>query len=138
MVPGEVLHEERVPIKHDADVLIAYQKGRALAAGLDFSSEGQMIIVIAIMEVARNIVRYAGDGEIVLGIVRQNGKRGIFVVARDSGPGIPNVTRALTDGYATGGGLGLGLSGARRLMDEFVIASEVGKGTTIEMKKWRR
>lgn len=137
-MPGEVLHEERVPIKHDADVLIAYQKGRALATGLDFSSEGQMIIAIAIMEVARNIVRYAGDGEIVLGIVRQNGKRGIVVVARDNGPGIPNVRRALQDGYSTGGGLGLGLSGARRLMDEFVIASEVGKGTTIEMKKWRR
>lgn len=137
MVPSEILHEERVPIKHDADVLIAYQKARALATRLDFSSEGQMVIVIAIMEVARNIVRYAGEGEIVLSIVRQNGKCGILVVARDNGPGIPNVKRALQDGYSTGGGLGLGLSGARRLMDEFVIASEAGKGTTIEMKKWR-
>jgi serine/threonine-protein kinase RsbT len=137
MVLDKALREACVSIKQDADVLLAYQKGRALAAEMGFSNEDQMIVVIAIMEVARNIVRYAGDGEIVLSIVRQNGKRGMLVVARDNGPGIPNVKRALQDGYSTGGGLGLGLSGARRLMDEFVITSEAGKGTTIEMKKWR-
>jgi serine/threonine-protein kinase RsbT len=127
-----------VPIKHDADVLVAYQKGRMMAAQLGLSSDDQMVVVIAILEVARNIIRYAGKGEIILNIFQQDGEGGITIIARDEGPGIPNVERALQDGYSTGGGLGLGLSGARRLMDEFKIVSEMGKGTTIEMKKWKR
>jgi serine/threonine-protein kinase RsbT len=102
------------------------------------SSDDQMVIVIAILEVARNIVRYAGMGEIVLSTIRQDGRGGIVIVARDDGPGIPSVERAMRDGYSTGGGLGLGLPGARRLMDEFKIVSEIGQGTTIEMKKWKR
>jgi serine/threonine-protein kinase RsbT len=138
IMPNGAVCETIVPIKHDADVLVAYHKGRAMAAQLGLSSDDQMVVVIAILEVARNIVRYAGMGEIVLSIVKQDGRGGIVVVARDSGPGIPNVERAMRDGYSTGGGLGLGLPGARRLMDEFKIVSEIGKGTTIEMKKWKR
>ena len=138
VMPNGTVCETIVPIKHDSDVLIAYHKGRAMAAQLGLSSDDQMVVVIAILEVARNIVRYAGMGEIVLSTVKQGGKGGIAVVARDDGPGIPNVERAMQDGYSTGGGLGLGLSGARRLMDEFKIVSEMGKGTTIEMKKWKR
>jgi serine/threonine-protein kinase RsbT len=138
IMPNGTVCETIVPIKHDADVLVAYHKGRAMAAQLGLSSDDQMVVVIAILEVARNIVRYAGMGEIVLSTVKQDGRGGIAIVARDDGPGIPNVERAMRDGYSTGGGLGLGLPGARRLMDEFKIVSEIGKGTTIEMKKWKR
>ena len=138
IMPSTITYETVVPIKHDADVLIAYQKGRTLAAQLGLSSDDQTVVVIAILEVARNIIRYAEAGEIVLSTIKRSGEEGIAVVARDAGPGIPDVGRALKDGYSTGGGLGLGLPGARRLMDEFEIVSEVGKGTTIEMRKWKR
>ena len=137
MVLDNVLPETCVSIKQDADVLRAYQKGRALAAEMGFSNEDQMIVVIAIMEVARNIVRYAGQGEVSFCAFQQDGRHGLCVVARDSGPGIPSIERAMEDGYSTGGGLGLGLSGAKRLMDEFEITSRIGQGTTIEMKKWK-
>ena len=137
MVLDNILRETCVSIKQDADVLLAYQKGRALAAEMGFSNEDQMIVVIAIMEVARNIVRYAGQGEVNFSAFQQDGRHGLCVVARDSGPGIPSIERAMEDGYSTGGGLGLGLSGAKRLMDEFEITSRVGQGTTIQMKKWK-
>lgn len=122
----------------DTDIVIACQKGRALAAQLGLSSNDQVIVVIAISEVARNIFEHAGQGEIILGSARQNGRRGIAIVAHDEGPGIPDTEQALRDGYSTGGGLGLGLSGAKRLMDEFEIVSAAGEGTTVTMKKWRQ
>ena len=93
------------------------------------------LIATAISELARNIVQYARQGEIVLSAV-EGSRRGIQIVARDHGPGISDLELAMRDGYSTGGSLGLGLPGARRLMDEFAIDSEVGKGTTISMKKW--
>jgi serine/threonine-protein kinase RsbT len=127
-----------VPIKHDTDIVLACQKGRALAAQLGLSSNDQVIIVIAISEVARNISHYAGYGEITLSSVKQNGKQGITITARDNGPGISDLERVLQDGYSTGGGLGLGLSGAKRLMDDFGLVSEVGQGTTVTMRKWRQ
>ena len=96
------------------------------------------IIATAISEVARNIVVYANRGEIVLSAVQQGTRRGVLVIARDQGPGIPDIPRAMRDGFSTGKSLGLGLPGAKRLMDEFEIASEVGKGTTITMRKWTR
>ena len=130
--------EIRIPIKRDADIVLACQKGRTLAVQLEFSGNDQVIIVIAISEVARNIFQYAGHGEIVLSSVQQDGRPGMQVVARDKGPGIANIERVLQDGYSTGGGLGLGLSGAKRMMDEFDIVSKVGQGTTIKMKKWRK
>jgi serine/threonine-protein kinase RsbT len=137
-VPDETVHEIHVPIKSDTDVIVACQKGRALAARLGFSSDDQVVVVIAISEVARNIVRYAQTGEVVLASVRQDDRHGVVVTARDEGPGIPDIEQALQDGYSTGGGLGLGLSGAKRLMDEFKITSQVGKGTMIEMIKWKQ
>ena len=79
---------------------------------------------------------YARRGEVLLKLVDEGGRRGILVVVRDEGPGIPDLELALRDGYSTGGGLGLGLPGARRLMDDFDVVSEVGKGTTVTMKKW--
>ena len=128
--------ETRVPINSDADIVAARQQGRSLAKELGFSTSDQALIATAISEVARNIVQYAKRGEIILSVAREKGKQGITVVARDEGPGIPNVELALQDGYSTTKSLGLGLPGARRLTDEFEIVSEVGKGTTVRMKKW--
>jgi serine/threonine-protein kinase RsbT len=133
-----IVDETRVPIRRDTDIVVACQKGRALAGRLGLSGDDQVIVVIAISEVASNIVRYAGYGEIILSSVQRGGRRGIIVVARDEGPGILDIEQALQDGYSTGGGLGLGLSGAKRLMDEFEITSLVGRGTTVTMRKWER
>jgi serine/threonine-protein kinase RsbT len=128
--------EARVPIESDADVVSARQRGRELAAELGFSGSDLTVIATAISEVARNIIAYAHSGELALHLVNGAGRRGIVVVARDEGPGIPDVEQALQDGYSTGDSLGLGLPGARRLMDEFEIVSEVGRGTTVTMTKW--
>ena len=128
---------ERIAIESDADVVTARQRARALAVGLDMPSTDQTLLATAISEVARNITAYAVRGEVLLELVRDNhGRRGIRVVARDEGPGIADLERALTDGYTTGGGLGLGLPGARRLVDEFDIDTGPGKGTTVTLIKW--
>ena len=128
--------EIRVPVSSDADVVEAREKGRELSAQLGFSSIDLTLIVTAISEVARNILLYAKEGEIVLSLEQEDGLKGIVVVARDEGPGIPDLDLAMRDSFSTGNGLGLGLPGARRLMDEFEIESEVSKGTTVVMKKW--
>jgi serine/threonine-protein kinase RsbT len=130
--------ETSISIEHDGDIVVARQKGREIGAEVGFSGSDLTVIATAISEIARNIVLYAGNGEIALNTVGQGVKRGIVVVARDAGPGIPDVERAMQDGFSTGKSLGLGLPGARRLMDEFEIVSEVGKGTTIIMKKWTK
>jgi serine/threonine-protein kinase RsbT len=130
--------ESRVLIQAEVDIVSARQRGRALAARLGFSGGEQALIATAISEIARNMLMYARRGEIVLSLAQQAGKRGMVVVARDEGPGIPDIEEALRDGYSTSRGLGLGLPGARRLTDEFEIVSEVGKGTTVMMKKWVR
>ena len=96
------------------------------------------MIATAISELARNIVLYAGRGEIHLEIIEDGDKQGVQVIAADSGPGISNVEQAMQDGYSTSGSLGLGLPGVRRLMDEMKIQSEVGKGTTVRARKWKR
>ena len=132
--PGEVV----VPIKADVDVVLARQKVRGMVSGLRFSGSELTLIATAISEVARNIVSYAGSGEIVLRIVQKGQRRGLTVIARDKGPGIADIERAMQDGYSTLRGLGLGLPGSKRLMDEFDLVSEVGKGTEITMTKWER
>jgi len=130
---------ERIAIESDADVVTARQRARALAVGLDMPSTDQTLLATAISEVARNITAYAVRGEVLLELVRDGeGRRGIRVVARDEGPGIADLERALTDGYTTGGGLGLGLPGARRLVDEFKIETAPGVGTTVTLVKWTR
>lgn len=131
---GEVV----VPIRADADVLLARQKARELAKSLKFSSSELTLIATAISEVARNIVTYAKHGEIVLRLVSKGPRRGIRVVAHDQGPGIADVTRAMEDGFSTSSSLGLGLPGSKRLMDDFDIVSALGKGTTVTMTKWER
>ena len=127
-----------VPIRSDLDVVFARQEARRMVSGLRFSSSELTLIATAISEVARNIVNYAGTGEIVLRIVQKGQRRGLLVVARDRGPGIADIARAMEDGYSTSRGLGLGLPGSKRLMDEFDLVSEVGKGTEVTMTKWER
>ena len=131
--------EERIAIESDNDVVTARQRARQLAARLELTSTDQTLLATAISEVARNITTYAQRGEVVLSIVRDNGGReGIRVVARDRGPGIPDVEQAMQDGYTSGGGLGLGLPGARRLVDEFEIETGPTEGTTVTLVKWSR
>jgi serine/threonine-protein kinase RsbT len=127
-----------IRIESELDIVTARQKGRELAAAHGFSGTEQTLIATAISEVARNIVSYAQRGEILLERVANDGRGGISVVARDEGPGIPNIDLAMQDGYSTGRSLGMGLPGAQRLMDEFEIASVVNQGTTVSMKKWLR
>lgn len=129
--------ERRIAIDRDVDIVTARQLGRELAAQAGFSGSDLTLIATAISEVARNIVVYAERGEIVLGLANRNGRRGLEVIASDEGPGIPDIEQAMQDGFSTGRSLGLGLPGARRLMDEFEIVSEVGRGTTVTMRKWR-
>lgn len=112
--------------------------GRTVAGRLGFPAIDQTVIATAISEVARNIVQYAREGEIDVGVVRQGTRQGVMIVARDVGPGIPDLPRAMQDGYSTGKGLGMGLPGMKRMMDEFAVESVVGQGTTVTMKKWRR
>lgn len=129
--------EARVEIGTDADLVPARAQARELALALGFSRTDATLIATAVSEIARNIVVHVGRGEIVMRAVREDHRRGIVVVACDRGPGIRDLEAIMQDGYASNRGLGLGLAGARRLMDEFHIASEVGKGTTVTMTKWR-
>ncbi len=131
----------RIVISTDGDIVVARQSGRELAAQIGCSSTDATIIATAISEVARNILTHAGHGEVEMQAIgpetNRRGEPAVEVIARDDGPGIRDIDQAMQDGFTTGRGLGLGLPGARRLMDEFEITSEVGKGTTIVMRKWR-
>lgn len=130
--------EISVAIAGEADIVVARAEGRALAARLGFSRTDATLIATAISEVGRNVLLHAGGGEIALAEETASERTGIVVVARDRGPGIADVPQAMSDGYATKNGLGLGLPGTRRLMDDFAIETEVGRGTTVTMRKWRQ
>jgi serine/threonine-protein kinase RsbT len=129
--------DTQILITSDKDVVTARQHGRAAALQAGFSMSEATLIATAISELARNIVSYANQGSVTLKPVHgPNGTTGLTIVASDSGPGIADVTLALRDGYSSSGGLGLGLPGVRRLMDEFDIASSAGSGTTVTITKW--
>ncbi len=125
-----------VPIADSTDIVTARQRGRELASQIGFTGSDLTVIATAISELARNIVEYARNGEIVLALAHRGSRTGIQIVARDQGPGIAEVAKAVQAGYSTGNGLGLGLPGVRRLMDDFEIASVVGKGTSVTARKW--
>jgi RNA polymerase sigma factor (sigma-70 family) len=127
--------EVRIAVHSDADIVAARQAARELAMRLGFPRTDLTLIATAVSEVARNIVRFAHSGEVVIELLERP-RRGVRIVAMDTGPGIPDVQKALKDGFSTYNGLGLGLPGARRLMDEFGIVSELGRGTTVTMTKW--
>jgi serine/threonine-protein kinase RsbT len=129
--------EVRVPITTDADLVAARAEGRAMAERLGFPRPDPTLIATAISEVARNIVVHVGRGEIVLKPFEDTGRYGLVVIDRDDGPGIRDVEAAVRDDYSARGGLGLGLPGARRLMDAFEIESSADSGTTVTMTKWR-
>ena len=129
-------NETRVPITSEADIVKARQNGRSLATEMGFEGADLTLIAAAISEVSRNIVEYAQRGEIVFQQANHGNRRGLCIVARDAGPGIPDVAQAMQYGYSSRRGLGVGLPGAKLLMDDFDIVSKVGVGTTITMKKW--
>jgi serine/threonine-protein kinase RsbT len=128
----------QISIEADTDIVVARQQGNMLAVGLGFSSSDATIVATAISELARNIVLYAKRGEIILNAVKHDDRSAVIITARDQGMGIVDLSRAVQDGYSTSGRLGIGLPGVRRLMDEFDIASEVGKGTVVTAAKWQR
>ena len=128
-----------IPIESDGDVVTARQQARAMASALELTSTDQTLLATAISEVARNITAYAVRGEVVLSVIEDDGgRRGIRVIARDQGPGSENVELALQDGYTSGGGLGLGLPGARRLVHDFEIETALGRGTKVTLVMWER
>ena len=129
--------EVRVSIDADADLVTARAEARAMAERLGFPRPDPTLIATAISEIARNIVVHVGRGEIVLRPVQEADRYGLEVIASDDGAGIRDVEAALRDDYSGRGGLGLGLPGARRLMDDFELASDADTGTTVTMRKWR-
>jgi anti-sigma regulatory factor (Ser/Thr protein kinase) len=136
-MPGERRRDAvRISISTDSDIVAARQEGRSLATRAGFMATDQTLVATAISEIARNIVAHAGSGYIELTLVEQPGRQGLMIVATDEGPGIDDLERALEDGFTTAQGLGLGLPGARRIMDEFVITSKPGRGTRVVMHKW--
>ncbi|WP_375483150.1 anti-sigma regulatory factor [uncultured Mycobacterium sp.] len=125
-----------VDVGHPDDIVIARQAGHQLARDLGFSLTDVTMIATAISEVARNITSYAGRGAVRVTVADREGRKALVVQAEDQGPGIADIERALEDGYSTGRGLGLGLPGARRLMDRLIVESTPGRGTHVEMWKW--
>jgi serine/threonine-protein kinase RsbT len=131
-----VVEDSSISIENEMDIVTARQKGRELAASMGFSRTEQTLIALAISEISRNIISYAQRGRVTLSCVEDGGRRGLLIVACDEGPGIADVGLAMRDGYSTGNSLGVGLPGAKRVMDDFDLVSTLGRGTTITMRKW--
>ena len=125
-----------VDIGNPDDIVAARKAGHQLALDLGFSLTDVTMIATAISEIARNITSYAGRGAVRVAVADREGRKALVVRAEDQGPGIADVERAMEDGYSTGRGLGMGLPGARRLMDRLVVESALGRGTVVEMWKW--
>ncbi len=126
-----------MPVKASEDVVRVRQAVRVQAVGAGFSLVDQTKLVTAASEIARNTIEYGGGGDLLIETLRDGVRRGVRLTFIDQGPGIADIPRALTDGYTSGGGLGLGLSGAKRLSSEFDIQSAPGKGTRIMLGRWR-
>jgi len=124
-------------IRSDLDIVIARTLARDTAKSIGFGAIDQARIATAVSELARNIFLYAGTGSVTVREIEKLGRRGIEIVCEDQGPGIADLNLAMQDGYTTSRGMGMGLPGAKRLMDEFTINTEVGVGTTIVCRKWR-
>jgi serine/threonine-protein kinase RsbT len=134
---ADVARTESRSIRASEDVVQARQAARAWAVEAGFSLVDQTKIVTAASELARNTLVYGGGGTMRLDAISTGGRRGLRLVFEDKGPGIPDIDRAMQDGFSTGGGLGLGLSGAKRLVSEFEIWSKVGEGTRVTITRWR-
>ena len=134
----ELLKQESYSIRVQQDVVLVRKMVRQLAIEAGFTLVDQTKVITAASELARNIIDYGGGGEVKLALVKnERDKPGVQLIFEDQGPGIENVDLALTDGYTTGGGLGMGLSGSKRLMSEFQLETEKGKGTRVTVTKWK-
>ena len=132
-----LLKREKVPLKTSTDVVLARQLVRQWATDLRFSLVDQTKLVTAASELARNALDHGKGGEMTIEVLNSGLKNGLRLTFEDKGPGIPDIEQALRDGFTTGGGMGLGLGGSRRLVNEFNIESEVGKGTRITVARWK-
>lgn len=128
---------DKLAVRTSDDVVRVRQHVRMRAVEIGMSLVDQTKIVTAASELARNTLDYGGGGEVKVEVLASGGRRGLRLIFEDNGPGIPDVAAALTDGYSTGGGLGLGLSGAKRLSNEFEIKSVVGVGTQVMIARWK-
>lgn len=134
MIKNEV---RRITISKNIDVIMAVTEAKILSEKAGFKKSEQFMVATAVSELARNIYRYAKTGKVTIKIIGRKNRKGIEVIAEDHGPGIKDVEKVLQDGYSTSSGsLGIGLSGAKRLMDEFLIDTEIGRGTKIKARKW--
>jgi len=131
-------HEVHVKISSPADIVAARQEARALALEAGFSICDSTLITTAISEMSRNVLEYAHHGEVTISLLKNGSKNGVKIVVDDDGPGIADIAQVMKDGYSSRQGMGIGLPGTKRLMDEFEIRSKIGDGTTVIMKKWNR
>jgi serine/threonine-protein kinase RsbT len=132
-----ILTSERLPITVETDVVLVRQAVRKASVAQKFSLVEQTKLITAASEIARNTLDYGGGGEALIEVLREAPRTGVRVTFIDQGPGIPDIEQALRDGFTTGGGLGHGLGGAKRLVDDFTITSVVGSGTTISITRWK-
>lgn len=132
------LESKQLQVRRKQDLVLIRAYGRSLAARLGFSKNDQTLIATALSELGRNVLQYAGSGNVRLSGNEPMEQKGITIVVTDQGPGIQNVEQAMTEGFSTGKGMGIGLTGAQRIMDQFEVESQIGKGTTITMRKWVR
>jgi serine/threonine-protein kinase RsbT len=133
----QTLKDELFDVRTSADIVMVRQRTREWSAGLGFSLVDQTKVVTAASELARNTIVYGGGGEVRFEVLSDGARRGLRLTFVDRGPGIADIALAMKDGYTSGNGLGLGLSGAKRLVNDFHIASKPGDGTTISITRWR-
>jgi serine/threonine-protein kinase RsbT len=126
----------RLQLRDESDVAAARHRSRELTQGQGQALSKVEALATAVSEVTRNVIEHADDGEVLLGIVRDGHRTGVIVIVRDSGPGISNIDDAMQDGFSTRTGLGLGLPGARRLVDDFELRSAASEGTTVTLRQW--
>jgi serine/threonine-protein kinase RsbT len=126
----------RLSIREQVDVAMARKAVRQLAPQGGLSDSAAHALTTAVSEIAQNILIHARAGEVIVRVIDEHGRHGLIVIGRDAGPGIRDAGRAMQDGYSTGEGLGLGLPSARRLVDDFELVSDSGRGTTVTLKKW--
>jgi serine/threonine-protein kinase RsbT len=133
----DTLNQSVLPIRTETDVVIVRQRVRAVSVDLKFSLVDQTKVVTAASELARNVLIYGGGGTVAIEVLLRENRNGLRLTFEDQGPGIADIGRALKDGYTSGKGLGMGLGGARRLVNEFEITSRVGEGTRVVITRWK-
>jgi serine/threonine-protein kinase RsbT len=131
------LESKSIPLKNEHDIVVARNTVRRLAADLGFRTLDQSRLATVTSELSRNIVKYGSGGILIAQPTDEGGRSGLRLIFEDKGKGIPNIEAAMRDGFSTGGGLGKGLPGSKRLVDEFKIESEAGRGTRVTVVRWK-